>query len=104
MARGHSSGLSPSGVKLYRQDSPSPQPGKEDRKGESLVRVDKLSGARVLGGRFASVQQAIDTAKGNLAAAAFIRQFIEEAKTTGLVEGLITRHNVEGPIAAPAVE
>ena len=66
--------------------------------------IGALSGARVLEGRFATVQQAIGTAKGNLTAAAFIRQFVEEAKATGLVKGLIARHNIEGLIAAPTVE
>lgn len=63
--------------------------------------IGGLSGARLLAGRFATVQQAIGTVKGNLVAAAFIRQFVDEAKVTGLVEGLIAKHNAEGLIATP---
>jgi polar amino acid transport system substrate-binding protein len=61
-----------------------------------------LPGARILDGRFMSVQQAIGTARKNLVGAAFLRDFVEEAKASGLVARLIERHNVRGLSVAPA--
>jgi polar amino acid transport system substrate-binding protein len=60
-----------------------------------------LPGARILDGRFMSVQQAIGTARANQAAAAFLHGFVEEAKASGLVAGLIARHGVQGLSVAP---
>jgi polar amino acid transport system substrate-binding protein len=68
-----------------------------------LSDVEKLPGARIIDGRFTSVQQAIGTAKKNTAGAAFLRDFVEEAKASGLVARLIERHKVRGlSVAAPA--
>lgn len=68
-----------------------------------LSDVEKLQGARILDGRFTAVQQAIGTARANAAGAAFLRDFVEEAKASGLVARLIARHNVRGlSVAAPA--
>ena len=61
----------------------------------------KLPGSRILDGRFMAVQQAIGTAKANLAGAAFLRGFVEEAKASGLVARLIAQHGVQGPSVAP---
>jgi polar amino acid transport system substrate-binding protein len=66
-----------------------------------LQDVDKLPGARILDGRFTAVQQAVGTAKGNEAGAAFLRDFVEEAKASGLVARLIERHGVRGLSVAP---
>jgi polar amino acid transport system substrate-binding protein len=66
-----------------------------------LVDVEKLPGARVLEGRFTAVQQAVGTAKGNQAGAAFLRDFVEEAKASGLVARLIERHRIRGLSVAP---
>jgi polar amino acid transport system substrate-binding protein len=66
-----------------------------------LQDVEKLPGARVLDGRFTAVQQAVGTAKGNEAGAAFLRDFVEEAKASGLVARLIERHGVRGLSVAP---
>ncbi len=63
---------------------------------------EKLPGARILDGRFASVQQAIGTSRKNLAGAAFLRDFVEQAKASGLVARLIERHDVRGLSVAPA--
>jgi polar amino acid transport system substrate-binding protein len=64
----------------------------------------KLPGSRILDGRFTSVQQAIGTARKNTAGAAFLREFVEEAKRSGLVARLIERHGVVGrlSVAPPA--
>jgi polar amino acid transport system substrate-binding protein len=64
--------------------------------------VDRLPGARVMEGKFTSVQQAIGTARRNTAGAAFLRQFVEEAKASGLIARLIARHKVRGLSVAPA--
>ena len=58
--------------------------------------VQKLPGARILDGQFTAVQQAVGTARQNAAGARFLRDFVEEAKTSGLVARLIERHNVRG--------
>lgn len=66
-----------------------------------LSDVEKLPGARILEGRFTSVQQAIGTPKKNTSGAAFLRDFVEDAKSSGLVARLIERHNVRGLSVAP---
>jgi len=48
-----------------------------------------------------TVQQAIGTAKQNAAGAAFLRDFVAEAKSSGLVGRLIEKHRVEGLSVAP---
>ena len=58
--------------------------------------ADKLRGARILDGRFTAVQQAVGTATANRAGAAFLRDFVEEAKASDLVSRLIDRHGVTG--------
>lgn len=63
--------------------------------------VEKLPGAKVLDGGFTAVQQAIGTPKGREAGYAFLCDFVEEAKSSGLVAQLIERHNVRGLSVAP---
>ncbi len=67
-----------------------------------LSDVATLPGARVLEGRFATVQQAVGTARGNLAGAAFLAGFVEEARSSGLVARLIEQHGVRGLSVANA--
>jgi polar amino acid transport system substrate-binding protein len=68
-----------------------------------LSDLEKLPGARILDGRFTSVQQAIGTSRKHAAGAAFLRDFVEEAKASGLVARLIERHKVRGlSVASPA--
>jgi len=57
-----------------------------------------LRGARVLDGRYTTVQQAIGTKPENTAAAAFLQAFVSEATRSGLVTGLIERHGVDGKL------
>jgi polar amino acid transport system substrate-binding protein len=66
-----------------------------------LTDVKKLPGARILDGQFTAVQQAVGTARKNTAGAAFLRKFVEEAKSSGLVARLIERHKVVGLSVAP---
>ena len=66
--------------------------------------VERLPGSRILDGQFTAVQQAIGTPPERAASIAFLRAFVEEAKSSGLVAELIARHDVEGQltVAAPA--
>ena len=60
-------------------------------------------GSRILDGQFTAVQQAVGTARSNAAGATFLRDFVEEAKKSGLVAGLIEKHKVTGRMSvAPA--
>jgi polar amino acid transport system substrate-binding protein len=67
-----------------------------------LSDAEKLPGARILEGQFSSVQQAIGTPKQNTKGTAFLRDFVEEAKASGLVARLIEKHKVRGLSVAPA--
>ncbi len=64
-----------------------------------LSDVEKLPGSRILDGQFTAVQQAVGTARVNAAAAVFLRDFVEEAKASGMVAGLIDRHGVRGRLS-----
>jgi polar amino acid transport system substrate-binding protein len=65
--------------------------------------VEKLPGSRLLDGKFSAVQQAIGTKPDRKAGAAFLRDFVEEAKASGLVASLIEKHGVTGRLTvAPA--
>jgi polar amino acid transport system substrate-binding protein len=66
-----------------------------------VVDAEKLPGSRVLEGQFTAVQQAIGTPKGRTAAAKYLREFVEEAKASGLVAQAIARHAVRGVSVAP---
>jgi polar amino acid transport system substrate-binding protein len=66
-----------------------------------LADVEKLPGARILDGKFMAVQQAVGTPRKNAAGAAFLRDFVEQAKASGFVAGLIERHKVRGLSVAP---
>jgi polar amino acid transport system substrate-binding protein len=66
-----------------------------------LSDVERMPGARILDGQFSAVQQAIGTAKRNVEAAAFLRDFVEEAKASGFVASLIAKHAVNGLSVAP---
>jgi polar amino acid transport system substrate-binding protein len=61
--------------------------------------IRKFPGARILEGQFTAVQQAVGTARSNAAAATFLRAFVEEAKSSGLVAQLIEKHKVVGRLS-----
>jgi polar amino acid transport system substrate-binding protein len=69
-----------------------------------LDEISKRPGMRILDGSFTTIQQAIGVAKGKDAAAQFLREFVEDAKASGLVASLIDRHGVTGrlSVARPA--
>jgi polar amino acid transport system substrate-binding protein len=60
-----------------------------------------MPGAVILDGQFSAVQQAVGTAKANVAAFAWLRAFVEEAKASGVVAGFIAQHHVNGLSVAP---
>jgi polar amino acid transport system substrate-binding protein len=66
-----------------------------------ITDVQRLPGARILDGQFMAVQQAVGTSPKNTAGAAFLREFVETAKASGLVARLIERHGVRGLTVAP---
>lgn len=66
-----------------------------------LTDTQEIAGTHILDGKFMSVQQAVGTAKKNVAGAAFLRSFVEQAKASGLVAQLIEKHQVKGLSVAP---
>ena len=69
-----------------------------------ITDVEKLPGARILDGQFTAVQQAIGTKPERVASAAFLREFVEEVKASGLVADLLEKHRVAGRLTvAPPV-
>lgn len=66
-----------------------------------LKDIEKLPGARILGGKFTAVQQAVGTPRVNTEGAKFLAEFVEEAKRSGLVARLIEKHKVRGLSVAP---
>lgn len=67
-----------------------------------LKDVEKAPGLKILEGKFTAVQQAVGTAKANVEAAAFLADFVEKAKKSGMVQGFIDRHKVKGLSVAPS--
>jgi polar amino acid transport system substrate-binding protein len=68
-----------------------------------LADIEKIPGARILEGKFTAVQQSIGTARKNTAASAFLRDFVEQSKGSGMVGKLIERHKVRGlSVAGPS--
>ena len=69
-----------------------------------LSDVERLPGARILDGRFTAVQQAVGTPRPRERGAEFLRQVVEDAKASGLVQRFIDRHRVRGLSVAPAAD
>lgn len=69
-------------------------------RGGLITEAGSLAGSRLLDGHFTTVQQAVGTALGKVAGLAFLSAFVEEAKQSGLVNGFIARHGVQGLTAA----
>lgn len=69
-----------------------------------ITDVEKLPGARILDGKFTAVQQAVGTKPDRKAGAAFLRDFVEEAKANGFVAELLEKHGVSDrlTVAPPA--
>jgi polar amino acid transport system substrate-binding protein len=58
--------------------------------------AEKLPDVRILDGRYTTVQQAVGTKPENILATVFLRDFVAEARKSGLVAQLIERHGVVG--------
>ena len=59
-----------------------------------LSEIGRLPGSRILEGTFMTVQQAVGTQKEREVGAAFLRTFVEDAKSSGLIARLLERHGV----------
>jgi polar amino acid transport system substrate-binding protein len=63
--------------------------------------ASKNPGVRVLDGRFMEIRQAMGTAKGKTAGAAYLRDYIEEMKTSGFVADALKRSGQGEATVAP---
>jgi len=63
--------------------------------------AEELPGSRVLDGQITGVQQSIGTPKARQQAAAWLREFVEDAKRSGLVGRIIEKNKVRGVTVAP---
>jgi polar amino acid transport system substrate-binding protein len=66
-----------------------------------VANAGKLPGSRVLDGRFMAIEQALGIPKGRDAGAKYLREFIEDAKASGLVARAIEKAGVRGVSVAP---
>lgn len=66
-----------------------------------LANAAKLPGLRVLDGRFMAIQQALGIPIGRESAANYLRQFIEDVKSSGFVGRAIDNAGVSGVSVAP---
>ena len=66
-----------------------------------IANAGKLPGSRVLDGRFMAIQQALGIPKGRDAGATYLREFIEDAKASGLVAQAIEKAGIGGVSVAP---
>jgi polar amino acid transport system substrate-binding protein len=62
----------------------------------------KLPGSRLLEGQFMAVQQAVGMPRGREAGLAYLREFVEDAKASGLVARAIERTGARGVSVAPS--
>jgi polar amino acid transport system substrate-binding protein len=62
----------------------------------------RVSGLRLLEGRFMVISQAMGTKKGREAGVKYLRAFVEEMKASGFVAAALARHGIEGAAVAPA--
>ena len=61
-----------------------------------VANADKLAGARVLAERFMAIGQAMGVPKGRNQAARYLREFIEDVKSSGFVARAIEKAGVRG--------
>jgi len=66
-----------------------------------LSQAEKLAGARVLEGRSGGEETGMAIPKGRDLSAAYVRQFVESAKSEGLVKAAIERAALRGVVVAP---
>ena len=63
--------------------------------------LDRLPGSRILDGRIGFSEQSVGVRKGAGPAIAYVRKFVEEAKSQGFIREAIERAGVRGLAAAP---
>ncbi|MDB5875205.1 MAG: transporter substrate-binding protein [Ramlibacter sp.] len=61
----------------------------------------RVTGLRLLEGRFMVIQQAMGLPKGREAGARYVEAFIEEMKASGFVAQALARHGIDGAAVAP---
>ena len=68
-----------------------------------VAAVPRLPGSRVLSGHFMTIAHAAGVPRNRPAAAAFVRQFIEDVKASGIVAAALARHGLtpDDAIVAP---
>jgi polar amino acid transport system substrate-binding protein len=66
-----------------------------------VIESEKLPGSRVLAGRFMAIEQTIASPRGRDAAARYVREFIEDAKASGLIARMLAEHAVRGVSVSP---
>src|SRR6266850_5943485 len=88
----------PASVKLFNEQKLDALAG---LKPGLLAEAQKLPGSKVLDGHFTAVQQSIGVPKKSAGAAKFLRAFVEDTKSSGLVAKLVEKHGVKGVIVAP---
>ena len=64
-----------------------------------LENAASMPGARVLDGAYTAVRQAVGVRPGNPALAKAVKRFVSEAKSTGLVEGMINEFGQRGRLS-----
>jgi len=62
----------------------------------------RVANVRLLPGRFMVINQAMGVPQGRPAAAAYVKQFVEDVKASGFVAESLKRHRIEGAAVAPA--
>ena len=62
----------------------------------------RVADVRLLPGRFMVINQAMGVPQGRPAAAAYVKQFVEDMKASGFVADSMKRHRIEGAAVAPA--
>ena len=65
-----------------------------------MIDAAKLPGYKIIEGRFTAIQQAIGLPKGRTAGLAFVSDFIEDIKRSGLVARTIERNGIHGVTVA----
>ena len=63
--------------------------------------IERMPDARIIDGQFTAIQQSIGTPVARKTGAQYLRAFVEEAKSTGLVATVIAQNNVRGVSVAP---
>ncbi len=69
-----------------------------------VANAEKLPGSRVFDDRFMAIQQALGIPKGHDEGAKYLREFIEDVKTSGLVARAIENNGVRGVSVAPPAD